>query len=774
MSISLLESVVILSFSAICVSAQIRVPRFGMATAAVSGSGSNSRDSAFIAGGTNFTDYYNTVNWITIRGEIYYDSSPFLLSEPRAYLAGAASCLYSNCFAFFAGGRNDAQVFNIVDVFDFANGGRSIKSISISRYNLAGVGITSSSLSLVAFGGGQNSSGHVSNLVEVYNLYSQDWRVYYLSLARTNLAAASLDNYGEMWFAGGIDASGNPSNVVDIFTFVSSGLLNQRIFYLSVPRGFLAASSFSYLMGYGAFIAFSGGIDNQNCTSNVVDIYEADVGWSVKQMFVGRCNHSSTMIYDKNSGSYARPNIFFIGGVTGTLNNYNITFTDSVEIYSVDSRQWFSTKMILPSSLLSAFTLYNSDPYSSTASIACASGGLSLFYRAIDTQNRFQTICGIGKILNIYSSQCSECSAGWYCEKFSNSLTPCPPGYYCSVGSTNIGPECPKGSYCPELSSSPIDCPGGSFCPNTTMSVSIPCYLGNYCPKNSIIQKICQGGYYCTTPSEQNYCVGGTYCPSGTITPIITPPGNYSNAYSEIPIPCQAGYSCPNPGTYSMNMQYCTLGSYCPVGTINEKLCPEGYFCSTSASISLCSPGYYCPIGSWYQNTCPDGKYCPNAGMSSALSCPPGNSCVYGTITPKPCPINTRPDDNAYCVPCDGNSYTEGPGSTKCIPKCTVLISNWSCLSSGERFGLVIIIIIFGILFPVSFIIIIKITYQRIQIIKAAELPVTLRRLIKMDDIKTIVQMKKTNTFETQQVSTSSDIMLEVISKEKDNLIQNK
>lgn len=108
----------------------------------------------------------------------------------------------------------------------------------------------------------------------------------------------------------------------------------------------------------------------------------------------------------------------------------------------------------------------------------------------------------------------------------------------------------------------------------------------------------CTAGYYCTRGSdsgESAICPAGHYCPAST--------------------PSSTAYSCPA-GTYSSSTglvdstgcMACTLGSYCPEGSIAPTSCVVGtynpYTSAMEESACLaCIAGWACPSSGMYEMT---------------------------------------------------------------------------------------------------------------------------------------------------------------------------
>lgn len=65
------------------------------------------------------------------------------------------------------------------------------------------------------------------------------------------------------------------------------------------------------------------------------------------------------------------------------------------------------------------------------------------------------------------SSQCSNCTTGYYCDDGTyDSTKKCLAGYYCLTGAyekDQEGLECPTGFYCTEGTKLPTACPDGKY-----------------------------------------------------------------------------------------------------------------------------------------------------------------------------------------------------------------------------------------------------------------------------------------------------------------------
>ena len=306
---------------------------------------------------------------------------------------------------------------------------------------------------------------------------------------------------------------------------------------------------------------------------------------------------------------------------------------------------------------------------------------------------RTRQSCGEGKVNyaigSSSSSDCKPCPAGKYCPETptaaEDKVNTCPNGYYCPAGtgsSSSATPpqSCGLGNYCPAGSSSPILCPPGKYCDGTNMYV----LTGKDCTAGYF----CKGGANTATPSDGTTgysCPKGAYCESGTIQPIMCPPGTYRDVVGGVDI-----NSCFQ----------CTQAKYCQSrGLINPTAdCPAGYYCPTGTAQSSklpCDPGNYCPTGSYQQTVCPDNSfqslpvkatcdncperfYCKNTNAADAQApkiCPTGKYCVANT-QPQDCPLGTYNPrqgmaNSGECEPCPPGFVCDSTGLSAATKPCT-------------------------------------------------------------------------------------------------------
>lgn len=137
-------------------------------------------------------------------------------------------------------------------------------------------------------------------------------------------------------------------------------------------------------------------------------------------------------------------------------------------------------------------------------------------------------------------------------------------------------------------------------------------------------------------------------------------------------VPCPASFYCSSGGPVP-----CTIGSQCPLSSVNPTPCPPGKFSNTLGA-ALCTPclgGTYSPYfgQTSCRLTCEPGYYCP-PGSSSMTPCGTSNYCPQGSSYPTPCPLFMAVDaalgpangpaydvDTAACL---AHCYSGGPGQT--------------------------------------------------------------------------------------------------------------
>ena len=302
------------------------------------------------------------------------------------------------------------------------------------------------------------------------------------------------------------------------------------------------------------------------------------------------------------------------------------------------------------------------------------------------------------------SSDCSicpdknECPVGFYCEEGTgDSQTPCPTGTFNGLTSrTRVSDcsDCTAGSYCeqPGLSSPSGNCAAGFYCPtNSSSKYQNACPIGNKCPESSFEPTLCENstytnverqsvcvecpaGYYCFNGGIAQ-CLPGNYCPESVSEVVPCPPGTFSNEASlQEAASCQI---CPESkfciGGETNHSGDCTVGYYCPPGSDNPtaELCPAGKYCEFS-------PPTPCPKGTWNNETsvkvdqtscnlCPAGVSCPRTGIfseSQFVTCPIGHYCLAGNTDPITTPCQSGhycPENSPQQIPCRNGTYLDYP-----------------------------------------------------------------------------------------------------------------
>jgi len=202
-------------------------------------------------------------------------------------------------------------------------------NLSVPRWGLAAV----SNRDLLFFGGGfATPAGHLSGVVEIYNVRSSLWlQPVNLSVGRGWLAAASAGDL--VLFAGGWHRQSNnkyiDTDVVDIYDVSLMQWLPPT--KLSVGRTDLVA------VASGDFVFFAGGsaMDATMATTyfSTVDIYDTKSRqWlPPTKLTNGRANIAAAAVRDL---------VFFAGGYDGVRDS------SLVDVYNVTSHRWQKTLLL--------------------------------------------------------------------------------------------------------------------------------------------------------------------------------------------------------------------------------------------------------------------------------------------------------------------------------------------------------------------------------------------------------------------------------------------
>ena len=261
------------------------------------------------------------------------------------------------------------------------------------------------------------------------------------------------------------------------------------------------------------------------------------------------------------------------------------------------------------------------------------------YYCPEETEYSRQFPCPVGTFSDATglgnSSQCTACSAGYYCpmSSLTSPFANCSAGYFCRAGATSASPNqghdanvCPRGFICAEGTAEPEPCPPGTFSNQTGVQVSCEdCPAGMYCSSSGLTQPtgVCSEGYYCPSSST-------------TSTEIICPQGSYCLMGSSLPMPCPTGTFSSSEGlTNSSECLPCTAGMFCNItGLVAPSgSCYAGYFCPQGSSTAtpmeyICPVGLHCPVGSSEPQQCQLGSYTDITGASTCSTCPAGSYCV--------------------------------------------------------------------------------------------------------------------------------------------------
>ena len=327
----------------------------------------------------------------------------------------------------------------------------------------------------------------------------------------------------------------------------------------------------------------------------------------------------------------------------------------------------------------------------------------------------------------LFGNIAGPCSAGYYCISGMNTAVPtsnpiigtggpCPVGHYCPLG-TLIPTACPSGTsrvstggqsesdctlcsagyYCIPNNPIPVVCPTGAYCPQGS-SLPVLCPAGYYSSSTqasdiSTCVK-CPSGYLCDRSGIGDYtnfpCIPGSYCPSGTLVAIPSvagfySPGSYAGTTSDL-VSCPGGYYCQSNSTgYIM----CTLGTYCPLRSSSQSNCPNGYFCDYH-----CADPQTCPVG-WYCSGYPNNNYtetppilCGEGTLCNITTSKTGSSVNYkGAITPWGCPAGyyakmarSFKSPNYSCYSCPAGTYSNISSTN-----CTYCNAGYICLGNSTK-----------------------------------------------------------------------------------------
>ena len=570
------------------------------------------------------------------------------LSVPRYYTCSIVLPFHG--LAFIAGGITNSPTTTIttdaIDIYNITSNSWSTAKLSVSRYFVSATALEKEGIAFFAggtlktFSSTGVSSFSNTNVVDVYDANRNQWSIIYLSQARELIASTTIQNNGIVIFGVGYTRIGSKSsNVIDIYNYKNNSFTT---FFSGIARSYVKSESIGD-------IALIGGREEGKC-----DIYNATSGnWTIAIMpnFCRR-NYASTSL--PNEGL-----IFLAGGYdcASSTSRRNI-----IDIYNIYTKKW-SVKYMQESR-------YNS------AGVSIPNLGMIFFVGGHDSVGVQNT----GEVINIKSNRqiifsIDTIQVGPTCFSFpENEIIMCTGGMdgngrsssnVILIGAqegkiTTINPKgyenCRGGKTCLYLQKE-IDCPNKNFCPEGS-SWPNQCPLGTYgsLPLSSKIEDClkCPIGTYSSYFSDTkcSNCYAGTYCLDGTVFPLQCPPNSY----------------CPD-GKEKI---------FCPLGTYYDGI--SGISINDCKS---CEKGFLCEGQGKSRRPCGPGTYTNNLGSSTCDSCPEGYYCPLGTIEPKMCPINTYAvKGSSACTPCQSEQYTNGPGSAQC-ESCAgdqFQINGWWCM----------------------------------------------------------------------------------------------
>lgn len=209
------------------------------------------------------------------------------------------------------------------------------------------------------------------------------------------------------------------------------------------------------------------------------------------------------------------------------------------------------------------------------------------------------------------------------------------------------------GNYCP-LGLGPFECPELSFRDEygaSNKTDCFPCTPGYWCNTTGMADETvspCPAGHYCPLASEP------VVCPAGTMRPIVAA-ANLLDCFD------------------------CTVGHFCPNGTININgiPCDEGYECPAGTSIpEVCRARRYCPPLTGEGLTCPGGSYCEGGTGNNPPLCYFPTYCPPGSNATSICDLGhmsvdhnvPRYDETESCRICPGGTYGDHPERLYCEP----------------------------------------------------------------------------------------------------------
>ena len=392
-----------------------------------------------------------------------------------------------------------------------------------------------------------------------------------------------------------------------------------------------------------------------------------------------------------------------------------------------------------------------------TAGYFCVAGNSSPNPNGLSSNSVVGMLCPTGYfcIVGTTSALITPCDTGKFTTSpgasVSTNCTDCTPGYYCIPGDPNPY-ICPLGAYCPEASQSPTSCgkysysavmmanssstcqpcPAGYLCTSTSIGdlTRFPCPYGSYCPFNATEPVPCPAGtwgptYSLASASQCYACPSGSYCPYvGGATLILCddwkwcperssqqldcPAGYYCHENTKTLSPCFGGYYCPTNNFAAISPPYrCQPGYYCPPGSAEPTVCPPGsVYVVNSLRVLEVDSCVYCPAGTYSKvdqcldcyagYVCLEGASRPDPrvqAVDGGYPCPSGFYCPAASGQGSPCPVgyyyaNTGAKQLSDCIPCPSNYFVDLEGQAGCY-SCgafaTSAIGSTTCLCIGKN-----------------------------------------------------------------------------------------
>jgi hypothetical protein len=242
-------------------------------------SGVTCGDKVFFAGGINNFPF-NPSSRVDI-----YDSQGFWNIVELIVPRFAISAVSNDSLVLFAGGATiiTNESYDIVEIYNINSNEWSFESLSEPR---GGMGCAVSG-DLAFFAGGENSNGKTDR-VDIYNFATRTWDTATLSLARTWIGAAAVGN--KVLFAGGVLDGGALSHRVDIYNTETNTWEDTAS--LSMARGFFSQQVVT-IGGYAYFVGGSG----IEMDFDTIDVYNSmDESWCVMTMPDSLTDHTVVAI----------------------------------------------------------------------------------------------------------------------------------------------------------------------------------------------------------------------------------------------------------------------------------------------------------------------------------------------------------------------------------------------------------------------------------------------------------------------------------------------